>query len=222
LSYAQAPAEAAPAGGPDAAILLTTVYGGSTSASQAIAPKGGLYGNLQTSTIDQIIMNTETHALAAFYGTSLSYWSRLNLYPADGYFQSVTGTITMAPTDVLTTNVAIAGAGTLLSNSRAGVLYGNGASITGNVTVNSGGTLGSGSWTATATTTVNGNLTLMPGSTFVTTVTNGQASLLKVTGTASLNGTVQASGTATALYSLVGSSVPIITTATNGVSGTFQ
>ena len=48
LSATAAPAEAAPAGGPDASILLATLYGGSTAAAQAIAPTGGIYGKLAT------------------------------------------------------------------------------------------------------------------------------------------------------------------------------
>jgi subtilase-type serine protease len=123
LSFKQAPQEAAPAGGPDASILLATVYGGSTAAAMAIAPIGGILGNLQTSTINQIIVNTETNALAAFYGTPLSYWSRINLYAADGYFQNVTGTLILASTDQVRTNVTVAS---------AGALEGGGA-ITGNL-----------------------------------------------------------------------------------------
>ncbi len=79
LSFANAPREAAPAGASDASILLATVYGGSTAAAQTLAPNGGIYGALQTGTINQIIVNTETNALAAFYGASLSYWARIDL-----------------------------------------------------------------------------------------------------------------------------------------------
>ena len=85
LSFAQAPREQAPAGEPDASILLATLYGGSTAAAKTIAPNGGILGSLQTSTISQIIVNTETNAFAAFYGTPLSYWSRIDLFSAAVY-----------------------------------------------------------------------------------------------------------------------------------------
>ena len=106
----QAPQEAAPAGGPDASILLATIYGGSSATAKALANAAnggtdgsGLLGNLATSTVNQIVVNTETNALAAFYGTSLSYWSRINLYAAAGYFQGVTGGLALASTDVVKT-----------------------------------------------------------------------------------------------------------------------
>ena len=54
LSFADAPREAAPAGGPDASILLAPLYGGSTTVARTIAPDGGLYGSLQTATVNQI------------------------------------------------------------------------------------------------------------------------------------------------------------------------
>jgi outer membrane autotransporter protein len=158
LSYAQAPREQAPAGGPDASILLATLYGGANSnaatAALAASVGGGLYGNLANSTINQIIVNTETNALAAFYGTSLSYWSRVDLYDAAGYFQNVTGTITLASTDQVNTNVTVANTGTL----------NGGGTITGNLAVQSGGTLG-GTGAAPAITTVNGQVTQGAGST---------------------------------------------------------
>ena len=62
----------------------------------------GLLGN-PTSTVNQIVVNTETNALAAFYGTSLSYWSRINLNAAAGYFQGVTGGLALTSTDVVKT-----------------------------------------------------------------------------------------------------------------------
>ena len=139
LSFTQAPREGAPVGGPDASILLATVYGGSSTQAQALARSvgGALYGNLSTATINQIIFNTEGNALAAFYGTPLSYWSRIDLYDAAGYFQAVTGPITLAPTDQLNTNVTVAGANAAL-NLPAGVLSGTGT-ITGALTIQSGG-----------------------------------------------------------------------------------
>jgi subtilase-type serine protease len=152
LSFTAAPREAAPAGGPDASILLATVYGGSRAAAMAISPTGGILGNLQTSTINQIIVNTETNALSAFNGTPLSYWSRINLYTADGYFQNLTGVLTLAKTDQVKTDVTVAsngvlgGEGTIVGNlvnlgtvkpgDAPGVM-----TVTGDYTQPSGGTL---------------------------------------------------------------------------------
>lgn len=138
LSFSQAPREAAPTGGPDASILLATIYGGSNSpTAQALANAAtggtngfGLLGGLSTGTIDQIIVNTETNALAAFYGTSLSYWSRINLYAAASYFQGVTGALTLASSDKVNTDVTIDATGTL----------GGTGTIDGNVT-NAGGAI---------------------------------------------------------------------------------
>lgn len=152
LAFAAAPREGAPAGGPDASILLATVYGGSTGQAQALAKSvgGPLYGNLSSATINQIIVNTEGNALAAFYGTPLSYWTRINLYDAAGYFGNVTGSITLASTDQLATNVTVAGANAALDRP-AGVLSGTGT-ITGTLTIQSGGAFAAqGNGTAAST-----------------------------------------------------------------------
>jgi outer membrane autotransporter protein len=158
LSFAQAPREQAPTGGPDASILLATVYGGSTPAAQGLANSvgGALYGNLSTATINQIIVNTETNAIAAFYGTSLSYWARVDLYDAAAYFQNVTGTITLASTDQLKTNVTVV---------NTGVLGGSGT-ITGNVVFQSGGALGAqgNGTTSYSGLTINGTAAFQAGS----------------------------------------------------------
>ncbi|WP_457106569.1 autotransporter domain-containing protein [Methylobacterium sp. P5_C11] len=132
LSFAQAPREAAPAGGPDASILLAPLYGGSTAAARTLAPNGGLYGQLATGTINQILVNTETNALAAFYGSPLSYWSRIDLYATAGYFGSVTGTLRMDLGDRLGIDVGI---------GQGGALYANGT-IAGTAFVGAGGLLG--------------------------------------------------------------------------------
>nr|WP_256442940.1 MULTISPECIES: autotransporter domain-containing protein [unclassified Bradyrhizobium] len=181
LSFAQAPREAAPTGGPDASILLAPVYGGSTAAAQQIAPTGGLYGNLQTSTINQIIVNTETNALAAFYGTALSYWARIDLYSAVGYFQNLTGTLTLAGSDVVTTNVTIANGGTLA-----------GTGTVASTVVSSGGTLAPGNGPGTSL-TINGNLAFQSGATYLVQMNATAASSTTVTGTAALAGNVQLS-----------------------------
>lgn len=158
LSFAQAPREQAPAAAADASILLATLYGGSSAAAQALAASvgGPLYGNLSTGTVNQIVVNTETNALAAFYGTSLSYWSRINLYAAAGYLQNVTGTFALAATDRVNTGLTVA---------NTGVLSGSGT-ITGNLVVQSGGALatqGTG-MQATSPLQVNGNTSLLAGS----------------------------------------------------------
>ncbi len=209
LTFAQAPQEAAPAGGPDASILLATLYGGDTTAARTLAPNGGIYGALATSTINQILVDTETNALAAFYGTPLSYWTRIDLYSAAGYFGNTQGTLTMASSDRLNIPVTIGGASTL---------YGNGATINGNVTTLSGGTFGGGSATGVATTTINGNLTLQPGGTYAVTVANGQASSTNVSGTATIGGsTLRVASLTTALpftqYQVLN--------AAGGLNGTF-
>lgn len=113
LTYAQAPQEQAPSGSPDASILLATLYGGDSAAAKVIAPTGGIAGKLATSTIKQILVNTEGEALSAFYGSSLSYWSRLNLYGAAGYFGGVTGTLKTANGDEVKTDVTVAPGGVI-------------------------------------------------------------------------------------------------------------
>jgi subtilase-type serine protease len=140
LSFKQAPQQAAPAGGPDASILLATLYGGSSATAKALANAAnggsdgsGLLGSLSTNTIDQIIVNTETNALAAFYGAPLSYWSRINLYAAAGYFGGVTGGLALASTDVVKTDVTIDATGKLGGTGR----------IAGDVT-NAGGAIAPG------------------------------------------------------------------------------
>lgn len=158
LSFAQAPREQAPAGAADASILLATLYGGSSPAAKALAASvgGALYGNLSTNTINEIIVNTETNALAAFYGTSLSYWARLNLYAAAGYFQNVIGNFTLATGDQVTTNVTV---------GTTGVLSGSGQ-INGNLAFQSGSALGlqGTGLPSAAPLTVNGNTALQAGS----------------------------------------------------------
>jgi membrane-associated phospholipid phosphatase len=195
LSMTAAPAEAAPAGSPDASILLATTYGGSTAAAKVLAPVttgvngAGLYGALSTGTVNQIIMNTETNALASFYGTSLSYWSRLNLYDAAGYFSNVTGTLTLAAGDQVFTNVSV-----------NGTLRGPGGSVgtssaNNSVDVQTGGVLSAGtSGESTGSTfTVNGALTQHTGSTLQVNLSGKsatQADKVVVNGAATLAGTL--------------------------------
>lgn len=217
LSFAQAPREQAPAGGPDASILLATLYGGSTPAAKTIAPNGGILGSLQTSTINQIIVNTETNAFATFYGTPLSYWSRLDLFSAAVYFQNVSGVLTLASTDRLTTNVTIGSDGT----------FGGTGTVVGNTIVNGGGTLAPGVPNAPGlvsspgTLTIQGNLLFNPGSTYAIQVAPGATSLTNVSGTAVIASGSQASAFFAPGVYTVGSKIPVITTAPNGLTGTF-
>jgi subtilase-type serine protease len=209
LSFAQAPREQAPAGGADASILLATLYGGSSAAAKAVAPNGGIFGSLQTSTINQIIVNTETNAIAGFYGTDLSYWSRIDLYSASTYFQNVSGVFTLASTDRLTTNVTIGSDG----------VFGGTGLVVGNTTVNGGGTLAPGM--SPGTLTIQGNLQFNPGSTYLVQLAPGATSLTNVSGTATIApGSQAAAFFAPGIYT-VGSRTAVLTTAPNGLSGTF-
>jgi uncharacterized protein with beta-barrel porin domain/membrane-associated phospholipid phosphatase len=144
--------------GLDASTLLVSVYGGSSSAARslmsAMGITTGMYGNLSTATIRQIIANTESDPFAAFVGTQLSYWSRINLYAAIGYFSSgMTGGLTLASTDQLAANITVASGGSL----------GGAGTITGGVTFQSGSTL---TVSPGATLTVHGgSVTLQSGAT---------------------------------------------------------
>jgi uncharacterized protein with beta-barrel porin domain len=176
LSFAQAPREAAPAGGPDASILLATLYGGSSTAAKNIAPTGGLYGSLSTNTINQILVNTETNAIAPFYGTALSYWARLDLFSAATYFQGVIGAVNLASTDVVTTNVTVA---------NTGILGGTGA--VASTTVLSGGALQPGS-NGQGVLKINGSLAFQSGALFLVQASSASTPSVNVTGTAALTG----------------------------------
>ena len=240
LTLAQAPQEAIPVGGPNPDILLAPLYGGSSVATKAIVPAGGLDGNLSSATIDQILQNTETNALAAFYGTSLSYYTRLNLYAASGYFGNVTGTLSLLSTDSVVVPVTVGDGGVLDDNgtltggaatvTATGTLTGSG-SVTG-VTVVNGGTLAPGSLAAQAALlgngtavpgtrlAVNGNVALAPGSSLAIFATPTQATSLVATGAASVAGAtlaVQAPGNA----AFVPFTTYTVVTANGGVTGTF-
>ena len=225
LTYVQAPREAATAGGPDASILLAPLYGGSTAAAQTIAPGGGMLGSLGTGTINQILVNTEGQALSAFYGTPLSYWTRIDLYSAAGYFGNVTGSLALAPTDRVATAVAIGSGGALEANgtitgattvSAGGTLSGNGT-VAG-VNVLTGGTLAPGASAAIGTLAVSGPLVFAAGSTYAVRATPTQADQTVVSGTATLGG-------ANVAVSAGGNFLPRtrynILSAGGGVSGTF-
>lgn len=189
LSFAAAPQEAAPAGSPDASILLTTLYGGSTTAARTIAPGGGAYAALATGTVNQIIQNTEFNALTAFYGNSLSYWSRINLYDAAGYFGGTSGTLSLAKGDLITSNVTV-GSGSQINGAGATI---GALNATNNLTVMAGGILSPGApgETMGGTLTVNGTLTLAAGGTLQINAVNGSPTgydQLNVTGPANLAG----------------------------------
>ncbi|WP_163484692.1 hypothetical protein, partial [Escherichia coli] len=81
-----------------------------------------------------------------FYGTALSYWARLDLVSAATYFQGVTGTLSLASSDVVTTNVTVANGGTL-----------GGTGTVAATTVQSGGALQGGS-NGQGTLKINGSL----------------------------------------------------------------
>jgi subtilase-type serine protease len=176
LSFAQAPREAAPAGGPDASILLATVYGGDSTAAKNIAPAGGMFGSLKTSTINQILVNTETNAIAPFYGTPLSYWARLDLFSAETYFRSVIGAISLATGDVVTTNVTVTNGGTL-----------GGTGTVASMVVANGGALQPGTG-GQGVLQIAGNLAFQSGALYLVQVTSSSTALTNVTGTALLTG----------------------------------
>jgi uncharacterized protein with beta-barrel porin domain len=176
LSFAQAPREAAPAGGSDASILLATVYGGDTVAAKALAPAGGLFGNLSTNTINQILVNTETNAIAPFYGTALSYWARLDLFSAYTYFQGITGTITLASSDVVSIPVTVANSGTLAGTGTVGA-----------TTVAGGGALQPGAG-GQGVLKINGSLAFQSGALYLVQVTSSGNGSTNVAGTATLTG----------------------------------
>jgi hypothetical protein len=177
LSFAQALRDAAPSSTGDASILLATVYGGDTASAKNLAPSGGMLGSLTTSTINQIIVNTETNAIAGFFGTALSYWARIDLVSAVNYFQNVTGTITLASSDVVKTNVTV---------GNTGVLAGTGT--VGATTVANGGTLQPGSPGAPGTLKVAGNLAFQSGALYLVQASSSGTSSVSVTGTAALAG----------------------------------
>ncbi len=226
LTYAQAPREPEPAGGPDIALSLAPLYGGDTAAARRIAPSGGTLASLQTSTIDQILVDTEGQAFVAYYGTPLSYYTRVDLSSAAGYFGDVTGSLALGPTDQVTTAVAIGSGGALEADgtitgattvNAGGTLSGNGT-VAG-VTVLSGGTLAPGASATIGALNVSGPLVFAPGSTYAVRATPTQADSTLVSGTATLGGAnvvVSADG-ATFLprtrYDIL--------TAAQGVSGTF-
>ena len=177
LSFAQAPREAAPKNGPDASILLATVYGGDFStAAKNIAPAGGMFGSLMTNTINQILVNTETNAIAPFYGTDLSYWARLDLSSAETYFQGIIGKVTLASSDTVTTNVTVANGGTLAGTGTVAA-----------TTVASGGILQPGSG-GQGKLQINGSLAFQSGALYLVQVTSSTSPFANVTGTATLTG----------------------------------
>ncbi|HVH79521.1 MAG TPA: autotransporter domain-containing protein, partial [Stellaceae bacterium] len=212
LSYAQAPREQAPAGGPDASTLLATLYGGSSPAALALTGGIGAYGNLSTAVINQIILNTESPALAAFYGTPLSYWSRLDLYDAAGYFQNITGTISLAGSDVLKTDAIVGANGTLAG---IGTIYGNLTNTAGGVVAPSGTT----AFGAIGGMSISGNYVQGANSTLQIQPSSVGAAGLAINGMATIAGTLQVTP-ATGFTASLGQSYPVLT-AGQGVSGLF-
>jgi outer membrane autotransporter protein len=126
--------------------------------------------------------------------------------------ETYTGT-TMVDGGTLTVNGSIAASSGVAVNS-GGTLAGTGTVST--TTVNSGGTLAPGN-NAVGTLNVAGNLTFNAGSIFLVDVTPTTASKVNVSGTASLNGTVEA---VFAPGSYLANAYTILT-ATGGRTGTF-
>ncbi len=124
-TVANAPGALTDTQGQDATILLATVYGGSSQAARTLPGElgltSGMNGQLSTSTIQQIIANTESAPLAAFVGTELSYWSRINLYAPIGYFSGVTGTLNATDGDLVTTDVTVASGGVIDVTGKFGI-----------------------------------------------------------------------------------------------------
>ncbi|TXN45500.1 autotransporter domain-containing protein [Methylobacterium sp. WL7] len=226
LTFTQAPREAAPAGGPDAAILLAPLYGGSTAAARTLAPQGGLYGQLSTATINQIVVNTQTNALAAFYGSPLSYWSRIDLYSAAGYFGAVTGTLRMDTSDRLGIDVGIGNGGALYANGTiagtvsvgAGGLLG-GSGTLGGLNALSGGIVAPGN--SIGTLNVAGSVAFAPGSVYrVEANAAGQADRIAAGGAVTLSGGTVQVVAASGAYSP--RTTYAILSAAGGVSGRFD
>jgi T5SS/PEP-CTERM-associated repeat protein/autotransporter-associated beta strand protein len=113
----------------------------------------------------------------------------------------------------LIVNGSIVSATTVNSGGRLG-----GSGSVGNVTVNSGGTLAPGPVGAPGTMTVNGSLAFQSSTTYLVQVSGANASRTNVTGSAALNGTVQAQfapGNIATSYTIL--------SATGGLGGTtFQ
>ncbi len=240
-SYAQAERELTDTQGNTAAILLATLYGGSDNQQAknlANAVTGGttgagIYGSLSTATINEIIYNTEGQALQAFYGTQLSYWSRIDLYDAAAYFSNVQGTIQLASTDIVNTNVTITG-----TVGNPGVLAGAGT-VNGNVEAQAGGTIQPGNAGTTSpkaaigttgqTLTVNGNVQFDAGSQFITTghVNNAGGAVTANADQLAINGnlTVNTSTTNPTNVTLEGIFIPGVAyrliTATGAINQTF-
>ena len=225
LTYAQAPREPKPAKGPDIAFLLAPFYGGNTPLARKIAPDGGTLASLKTSTIDQILLNTERPAFAVLHGTPLSYYTRIDFPLAAKYFGNVAGSLALAPTDRVTTAVAIGSGGVLEANgtitgattvNAGGRLSGRGT-VAG-VNVLTGGTLAPGASAAIGTLAVSGPLVFAAGSTYAVRATPIQADTTVVSGTATLGG-------ANVAVSAGGNFLPRtrynILSAGGGVSGTF-
>ncbi len=110
------------------------------------------------------------------------------------------GTLTLTNTDTYTGATTI-NAGALMVNgsiaASSGVTVNSGATLEGtgtvsSTTISSGGTLAPGNGTPGTAMTVNGSLAFLSGAMYLVQVNTATASLTNVTGTATLNGTVDA------------------------------
>ncbi len=89
--------------------------------------RAGSSANLTTATINQIIVNTENNAIAAFYGTQLSYWTRIDLYDAAGYLNNLstgfTGSLITASGDKIPETSRLAAAASSAARATVGRQY---------------------------------------------------------------------------------------------------
>jgi hypothetical protein len=105
--------------------------------------------------------------------------------------------------------------------------FGGTGTVVGNTIVNGGGTLAPGVPNAPGlvstpgTLTIQGNLQFNPGSTYSIQVAPGATSLTNVTGAAVIASGSQASAFFAPGVYTVGSKIPVLTTAPNGLTGTF-
>ncbi|TSB12932.1 autotransporter outer membrane beta-barrel domain-containing protein, partial [Streptomyces benahoarensis] len=166
------------------------------------------------------------NALAAFYGSPLSYWGRIDLYSAAGYFGAVTGTLRMDTSDRLGIDVGIGNGGALYANGTiagtvsvgAGGLLG-GSGTLGGLNALSGGIVAPGN--SIGTLNVAGSVAFAPGSVYrVEANAAGQADRIAAGGAVTLSGGTVQVVAASGAYSP--RTTYAILSAAGGVSGRFD
>jgi autotransporter-associated beta strand protein len=143
---------------------------------------------------------------------------------AGGVVQAGVGTTTLSTAQTYTGSTSVTSGTLVVNNSIAtssGLTVSGGGTIAGTgtlpkTTVANGGTIAPGS-SGTGTLTVNGNLILGAGSTYSAVITPSSSDLVKVLGTATLNGGLTVTPTGTGFGT---APIPILT-ALGGVSGKF-